>query len=64
MIIIPEEKIKSYLKYSKDKTISVICSCGKIVEVPFVPYYYDEENNDVYFTSLCPECGELIITKE
>jgi len=64
MKIIPEEKMKSYLKYSKDKTVSVMCSCGKTVEVAFVPYYYDEENNDVYFASICPECGELIITKE
>lgn len=24
----------------------------------------DEDENDVYFASLCPECGDLIITKE
>jgi predicted RNA-binding Zn-ribbon protein involved in translation (DUF1610 family) len=35
-----------------------------MVEISLTPYYYDEEENDVYFASLCPECGELIITKE
>ena len=63
-VIIPEEKMKVYLKWCKREKSSVFCSCGKIVKVELSPYFYDEENNDVYFASLCPECGELIITKE
>ena len=64
MKIIPEDKMKQYLDWCKDKTSTVLCDCGKTVKVTLTPYYYDEENNDVYFASLCPECGELIITKE
>ncbi len=63
MKVIPEDKMKRYLGWCKDKTSTVFCG-GKIVKVTLTPYYYDEENNDVYFASLCPECGELIIIKE
>lgn len=62
--VIPEDKMKRYLAWCKGKASTVICDCGKIVEVSLTPYYYDEDENDVYFSSLCPECGELIITKE
>lgn len=64
-VVIPEDKMKQYMKWCKGKTSTILCSdCGKVVEVTLTPYYYDDENNDVYFASLCPECGELIITKE
>jgi hypothetical protein len=63
-VVIPTEKMKQYMKWCQYKTSTVACDCGKIVEVKLIPYYYDEEENDVYFASLCPECGELIITKE
>lgn len=64
-VVIPEDKMRQYLEWCKGKTSTILCSgCGKVVEVTLTPYYYDEENNDVYFASLCPECGELIITKE
>ena len=67
LVILPEEKMQSYLKYCKEKSYksSVICDkCQKIVEVEETPYYYDKDENDVYFASLCPNCGKLIITKE
>jgi hypothetical protein len=63
-VIIPEEKMKRYLKYCQGETSIVACTCGKVVEITMSPYFYDEENNDVYFASLCPECGELLISKE
>jgi DNA-directed RNA polymerase subunit RPC12/RpoP len=63
--VIPEDKMKAYMAWCKDKTSTVFCcDCGKMVEISLTPYYYDEENNDVYFASLCPECGGLIIVKE
>ena len=63
--VIPEDKMKTYMAWCKDKTSTTCCcNCGKIVEVSLTPYYYDDENNDVYFASLCPKCGELIIVKE
>lgn len=52
------------MKWCEGKTSAVLCDCGKMVEVTLTPYYYDEKENDVYFASLCPECRELIITKE
>ena len=63
-VVVPTEKMKQYMKWCQGKTSTMICDCGKIVEVKLTPYYYDKEENDVYFASLCPECGELIITKE
>lgn len=62
--ILPKDKMKVYLEFCKDKKSTVMCDCGEIVEVSLTPYYYDEEENDVYFASLCPKCGALIITKE
>lgn len=73
MIILPEDKMAKYIKYCQDKqknqgNIPTMCgcpNCNKIVkEGPLFPYFYDEENNDVYFASLCPECGGLMISKE
>ena len=63
-VVIPEDKMKRYLKWCQGKKSTVVCDCGKIVEVKLTPYFYNEEENDVYFVSLCPKCGELIITKE
>lgn len=63
-VVIPEKKMQSYLKYCKDNPCTVICGCGNCVEVNITPYFYDKENCDVYFASICPNCGELIITKE
>lgn len=63
-VVIPEDKMKRYLKWCQGKKSTVVCDCGKIVEVKLTPYFYNEEENDVYFASLCPKCGELIITKE
>jgi len=63
--IIPEEKMKECIKYcTQHGKSTVICSCGSIVDVEYFPYYYDKENNDVHFASVCPICGALIITKE
>lgn len=63
-VVIPEKKMQSYLKYCKDNPCTVICDCENVVKVNITPYFYDEENNDVYFASICPICGELIIVKE
>ncbi len=71
-IILPEEKMARYIKYCQEEqnnkgahTMCCCPNCNKIVEEgPQYPYYYDEENNDVYFASLCPKCGGLMISKE
>lgn len=64
MTIIPEEKMKSYMEYCKDNTATIMCDCGEIVNVTLSPYFYDEDEKDVYFAALCPKCGELMVIKE
>ena len=67
MQIIPEDKMKQYIKYCRNKKqkTTVFCdNCMKTVDVDITPYFYDEDNNDVYFASICPICGKLMITKE
>lgn len=70
-VIIPEEKMARYIQWCQKKnneTERPACccpECGKIVsEGPLFPYFYDDENNDVYFASVCPECGALMISGE
>lgn len=64
-VIIPPKKMAEYIKWlENNEECTTICSCGSVVIVKIFPYYYDEENNDVYFASVCPRCGELILTKE
>ena len=62
--VIPEDKMKRYLLWCKGKKSTVACDCGNVVEIELTPYFYDKEENDVYFAAVCPKCGELIITKE
>lgn len=63
--VIPEDKLRRYIAFaSLEKKTSILCDCGEVVECQIFPYAYDEENNDVYFASICPKCGELLITKE
>lgn len=63
--VIPEDRIAPYLKYCKDNPVTTICStCEKLVEINLSPYFYDKDENDVYFASVCPNCGDLIIIKE
>lgn len=63
--ILPTEKMERYLNYCIGKRSSTFCDhCEEIVDITITPYFYDEEENDVYFASLCPVCGSLIITKE
>ena len=60
LVPIPDNKIKSYLRTTKSL---VCCDCG-IREIEFYPYAYHEEENDVWFVGVCPNCGELCYSKE
>lgn len=64
MQIIPEKKMRDYLEHFQGKTSQTYCDCNRLVDVELHPYYYDEENNDVYFASICPYCKTLLIFKE
>lgn len=67
MVPLQEEKMVCYINYclQREDDECICPSCGKYVTgLRLFPYYYDRENNDVYFASVCPECGKIIISKE
>lgn len=63
--VIPEKKMIDYIKYCSGKKNHVMCCfCDFRGDVQIVPYYFDETENDVYFASVCPKCGKLMLIKE
>ena len=67
MKILEERKMADYIKYCQEREDDACTcpTCGEWAEgLRLYPYFYDEENNDVYFAARCPHCGELIISKE
>lgn len=67
IIPLPEGRMVSYINYClhHEDDEGNCPTCGKYVTgLRLFPYYYDRENNDVYFASVCPECGKIIISKE
>ena len=67
IVILPEKKMEAYIKYCNDKNPFMMlcdtCKCPVEIERMY-PYFYDTNENDVYFACVCPKCGELMITKE
>ena len=65
--IIPRDKMARYIQFCETKE-NEPCICGHCGETisgfRTFPYFYDEEENDVYFAEVCPMCGELMISKE
>ena len=62
-IAIPEEKLKHYIEHIL--ICNIVCDCGKLIkDCRAYPYAYDMANNDVIFASKCPECGNIIYTRE
>ena len=67
IVPLPEERMASYIAYclGREDDDCNCPTCGKhVTGLRLFPYYYDRENNDVYFASVCPECGKIIISKE
>jgi len=67
IIPLPEERMVSYIAYClRREDDDCNCpTCGKhVTGLRYFPYYYDRENNDVYFATVCPKCGKIIISKE
>ena len=65
---LPEDKFKRYLEYclkknQREQKSPIMCDCGP-VQADIYPYAYDEDNNNVYFFSICPKCGKILITSE
>lgn len=67
IVPLSEERMASYIAYclGREDDDCNCPTCGKhVTGLRLFPYYYDRENNDVYFASVCPECGKIIISKE
>ena len=39
------------------------CDCG-IVSVPFHPYAWDPENNEVVYMGICPKCNKVVYVRD
>lgn len=67
LAILPEDRMASYIKYclERDDDECQCPSCDKhVTGLRLFPYFYDKANNDVYFATVCPECNNIIISKE
>lgn len=65
--LIPEDKFLEILEY-KIKEVDVyesICpKCESFISTKHYPYAYDTENNDVVYVSRCPNCGEILYSRD
>ena len=61
---VPTEK--QFVSRLKDLHESeVVCdNCEKAVKTTFYPYGYDEEEHDMWYIGVCPECGEVMYVKD
>lgn len=67
IIPLSEERMARYIAYclGREDDDCNCPTCGKhVTGLRLFPYYYDRKDNDVYFASICPECGKIIISKE
>ena len=65
--LIPEDQFLEILEY-KIKEVDVyesICpKCKSFISTKHYPYAYDTENNDVVYVSRCPNCGEVLYSRD
>lgn len=64
--LIPDNRLSDVLKYVEESNRSeMIChNCESIISIKLHPYAYDAENNDVVYVSRCPNCGEILYSKD
>ena len=61
---IPSEKLFTYLDIEfKANTFCDVCNTF-LDDLKMIPYAYDNKNNDVYFITRCPYCGDIMYFKE
>lgn len=63
LTVIPAERLRVALKNINQST-SVCPHCGKIVTATDYPYAYDPEENDIHYASICPECKNIMFSKD
>lgn len=64
--VIPDDRLSDVLKYVEESNESeLIClNCESIISTKHYPYAYDSENNDVVYVSRCPNCGEILYSRD
>lgn len=64
--IIPEERLSDILEcIEKSNESEMIClNCESIIPIKLHPYAYDAENNEVVYSSRCPNCGEVLYSRD
>lgn len=64
--LIPDDRLSDVLKYVEESNESeLIClNCKSIISTKLHPIAYDAENNEVVYASRCPNCGEILYTKD
>jgi len=64
--LIPEGRLSGVLEYIEESNmIDSICpKCESFISTKHYPYAYDSENNDVVYVSRCPNCGEVLYSRD
>lgn len=64
--VIPDDRLSDVLKYVEESNESeLIClNCESIISTKLHPIAYYAENNEVIYASRCPNCGEILYSKD
>lgn len=64
--LIPDDRLSEVLKYVEESNESeLIClNCESIISTKLHPIAYDAENNEVVYASRCPNCGEILYSRD
>ena len=64
--LIPEDRLSGILEYIEESNaIDSICpKCRAYISIKFYPYAHDSENNDIVYVSKCPNCGEILFSRD
>lgn len=63
LVLAPEERFVSAIKRLHKSNV-VCCDCHKVVSTIFYPYGYDENENDMWYLGLCPNCKAIMYVKD
>ncbi len=64
--LIPDNRLSNMIEYIEEsKAFNTFCSkCESYISIKSYPYAYDSENNDIIYISKCPNCGEILYSKD
>lgn len=64
--LIPDNRLSDMIEYIEEsKAIDTIChKCESFISIKSYPYAYDSENNNMVYVSKCPNCGEILYSRD